>query len=131
MLPADLIQLLQTMLLALAVGCGVPSLVYLAFKGNLREPDKKQPTTVEKTEPQPVETVKETDESTVDKIYTQLPIKGTLYVPKPILREAVKEFLAEEQRKREAFMQLAKEQLEKEESKSAGKPKPQVRRVPP
>ncbi|MEM1532396.1 MAG: hypothetical protein QW599_06095 [Nitrososphaerota archaeon] len=34
--------LLQVALVALAFGCGIPALVYLAYKGNLREPKKRE-----------------------------------------------------------------------------------------
>ena len=38
---------LQTVMLALAVGCGAPALIYLAFKGTLRDEKKAEPKEIE------------------------------------------------------------------------------------
>jgi len=38
---------LQTVMLALAVGCGAPALIYLAFKGTLRDEKKAEPEEIE------------------------------------------------------------------------------------
>jgi hypothetical protein len=38
---------LQTVMLALAVGCGAPALIYLAFKGTLRNEKKAEPKEIE------------------------------------------------------------------------------------
>lgn len=85
MFPDGLDQMLLTLLLALAVGCGAPALIYLAFRGNLREK-------TEKAEPE--KPTKEELSKVIGYmdayIKVPVPIKGYIYVPINFLEEALK-----------------------------------------
>ncbi|MGB9671929.1 MAG: hypothetical protein ACPLZY_02145 [Candidatus Norongarragalinales archaeon] len=87
MFPDGLDQLLPTLLLALAVGCGVPALIYLAFHGNLREkpkPEKAEPKKPTKEELSKVVGYMDAYE------HVPVPVKGYIYVPIDFLEEALK-----------------------------------------
>jgi len=78
----DLAQMLPTILLALAVGCGAPALIYLAFKG------KSNKTTEKLQTPQ---TLSQTPQALGDiEDFVPVVVKGYVYVPKTFLENALK-----------------------------------------
>jgi len=138
--------LLQVALVALAFGCGIPALAYLAFKGDLRESKKREESFVEgSAEPsiftamkkgddftamknkhgtdEDVERLSELDRPGWERIYDQVAIKGFCYIPKPVLRRIVREILEEQRALEEA---KAKSEAQGDSEKPV-KPKPSDR----
>ncbi|MEM3361431.1 MAG: hypothetical protein QXV85_09550 [Candidatus Bathyarchaeia archaeon] len=115
MFPDGSDQMLPLLLLALAVGCGSPALIYLAFHGNLREKkEKAEPKKPTKEELSKVVGYMDAYE------HVPVPVKGYIYVPIDFLEEALK---------RTGYVPAQKEtaQPELEASKPSGKPL--IRRV--
>jgi hypothetical protein len=116
MFPDGLDQMLPIVLLALAVGCGAPALIYLAFHGNLREKPK------EKAEPK--KPTKEELSKVVGYMdayeHMPVPVKGYIYVPIDFLEEALK---------RTGYVPAQKENAKSEEASSKPSGKPLIRRV--
>ncbi|MGB9672488.1 MAG: hypothetical protein ACPLZY_05015, partial [Candidatus Norongarragalinales archaeon] len=81
-LPGDLAQMLPTILLALAVGCGAPALIYLAFNGKTNKTTEKLQTlqTLSQT-PQALGHIED---------FVPVVVKGYVYVPKTFLENALK-----------------------------------------
>ncbi|MGB9672190.1 MAG: hypothetical protein ACPLZY_03485, partial [Candidatus Norongarragalinales archaeon] len=78
MFPGDLTQLFPIIMLALAVGCGAPALIYLAFKGTLRK---------EEPEAKPPEHPQLGDLTGLTPVF----VKGYVFVPKEFLENALKQ----------------------------------------
>jgi hypothetical protein len=94
MFPGGL-ETLSTLLLALVVGCGLPALIYLAFRGKPTE----KPTEKMAEEPKPSKPKAEPTKEELSKVvgymdafvHVPVPIKGYLYVPIDFLEEALKQ----------------------------------------
>lgn len=123
-------ELLQIMLLALAFICGIPALAYLAFKGNVREPKKEaqtlQPTpTVEEKESGDLQGLAVIDVEGWERFYAKVAVKGYIFIPKPVLKEIIREIEGE---RRPASQQMKEKPAEPQPFKSETR-KLEVRRA--
>jgi len=85
MFPVGL-ETISILLMALAVGCGFPALVYLAFRGNLREKSTGKSKPAKPTEEALSKVVGYMDAY----VHVPVPVKGYLYVPIDFLEESLK-----------------------------------------
>ena len=90
-------ELLQIALLALAFGCGIPALAYLAFKGNIREAksdfkeDVQEPKKEAEKKDGDLQALTSLEMEGWEQLYAKVPIKGYIYIPKPVLKEVLRE----------------------------------------
>jgi hypothetical protein len=118
MFPGDLTDMVPMMLLALAVGCGAPAIIYLAFKGTLRESKERineQPEREKADKPQPPPS-----RLADRKDFLRLPtlVEGYVYLSKDILEMLIEEASAKQAEPTE------------EQAKPSGEQKPPlVRRI--
>ena len=116
MFPGDLTDMVPMMLLALAVGCGAPALIYLAFKGKLRESKES------KSEQADRENVEKPPSPHLGgrKDFLPLPalVEGYVYISKDVLEMLIEEVSAKQAKPTE------------KQVKSSGEEKPPlVRRI--
>ena len=90
MFPGGLTDVLPIVLLALAVGCGVPALIYLAFHGTLREGKER---VSEQSEEKPGKSEVPPSLFAGRKDFVRLPAltEGYVYISKDILEMLVEE----------------------------------------